>query len=132
VALAFAAGFGIWALAGGGGGEGLDAGPAAGLLGVALVQALPFLVLAALSRLLSGPGQLLVLALAAAALLLADLNTAGALSEDPLQFLGFVIAPVLVTAGVLVATVVDALGRWGLEKAGRADREGGGGRSGGG
>jgi hypothetical protein len=122
VALAAAAGFVTWALAGPGAGEELDLGPATFLLAMALIQALPFLALAALSRLLSTPGQLVVLALAVAGLLIADVHTARALSDDPLQFLGFAFFPGLVAAGVLTGALVDALGRWAAGRAGRARR----------
>jgi hypothetical protein len=122
VALLFAAGFPVWALAGPGAGEGLEPGPAILLGAIAIVQALPFLTLAALSRLLSTPGQLLLLAVALAGVLLADLHTARTLSDEPLQFLGFAFFPGLVAAGVLAGALVDALARWAAGRAGRARR----------
>jgi len=93
--------------------EGENLGPGLALpAGMAVAQAVPFFLLAALSTVMSRGGAWAVLLLALLALGHGDWSTHRDLDTDPLASVGFLLVPMAVTAAVLIAAGLDAIVRF--------------------
>ena len=92
--------------------EGGNLGPSVVFLGlIAAVQALPLVLIAALSITMSRIGGWVTLGVGLAALAYGDWAAHSDLDTDPIAATGFLLVPFVILGGVLLMFGVDALGR---------------------
>jgi len=92
--------------------EAENLGPGVAFLGlIAVFQALPLVVIAALSITASRIGGWVILGVGLAALAYGDWAAHRDLDTDPIASTGFILVPLVILGGVLLMFGVDALGR---------------------